>query len=385
MQSHSHHQPHVASYHLRQIREMKHLFAAHCLVHIANAFIFIFIPIYLYKLGYSIATLAGFFLLIGVFKLLLTPLAYYCISKYGANRTMVLGLINLIVAFGLLATLPFYHWPLVLIAISKAANGVFYYAGFQINFAMGRDRQQTGRMLSRFNMALLLFGIIAPMLSGFIATCYGMHWLYGGSMVLFIIASSILLQGKELGRLKMSLNIHWQRFRADYLANFARNMSGLADIFAWILLVVLIIPSYVGIGILGSISVLTLVVLTWVLGRKGDVVGERPFIRAGAFISGGAGLLRILAQSPLHILGINFLSDVGSTLFANSYMSRYYRNSDSADRMGYMLGMEIANSLAWIVFFGTLLVASSLLAPTQVLWLGVLIGVPAALSVRYMR
>lgn len=385
MHTYLHHHTHIASYQLRQIREMRHLFAAHCLVHMANAFIFIFIPLYLYKSGYSVTALVGFYLMVGIFKLLLTPAAYYLIAKWGANRTMALGAVSLIAAFGLLATLLTYHWPLVLIAICKAANGVFYYAGFQVNFAAGRAKETTGQTLSKFNVAIIILGVIAPAASGFIASYYGINWLYGGAIILFAAASSILLAGKELRTFKLTLHVHWRQFKADYFSNFARNISGLADIFAWTLLAFLIIPSYVGMGVIGSISVLTLLTLTWLIGRRGDATGEKPFIRAGAFISAAAGSLRILAQAPLHVIGINFLSDVGATLFANSYMSRYYRNSDKTNRMGYMFGMELANSAAWVVFFGLLLIASLILTPVQVLIFGVLIGIPAAVLVHFIH
>lgn len=380
------HNLHGTHYHLSRLKELKKLFFAHSIAGIAASFIGIFIPIYMLTIGYAVVELITLYFFIGLFKLILLPAVFYMISRVGGNIAMAVGLAGEIVAFLLLATLPQYSWPLAGVAFFKAIHGASYYAAFHANFSLSRSHEKTGRSVGKLYIITLALGIVTPAVSGYIASFYGINWLYGAAIALFVVSSILLLKGGKFEAPGFAIDkIPFRRPLRDYAANFAQNFSGLSDIFAWTLLVYFIIPSYVGVGFISSISVLSSFLITLYVGKKEDTSSEKPYISLGSLLATVASVIRAVVVTPLQVVGVNFLSGVSSTLLSNAFTSRYYRNSDNELRLEYMFGMEIANASAWIIFFGGLYLLSLVFSVHSILVMGVLAAIPATLAIRFMR
>lgn len=365
---------------------MGNLYTVHALVSVSASFIAIFIPIFLLKLGYTVEQLIILYFFTGVFKLVLSPVSFYCISTIGYNRTMAVGLVGQILGFIALITLPEYGWPLLLISLTKGIHGIFYYPAFNASMAATRAINKTGKTIGTMNVIGIVTGVVVPALGGYLATYYGINWLYAIAIALFASATILLLVMRESLSPAFSIrNIPFAKTKKDYGANFAQNFSGLSDIFAWTLLVFFIIPTYVGVGVLASISALTSLLITIYISRNKNDLKEKKFISAGSYLALIATLLRLLVSTPLHVVGVNLLSGVSAIFISNAYVGRYIKNSDVPNRLGYMFGMEASNSAAWLVFFGILYIASIFLSTSAVLALGVAIALPATLAIKRIR
>jgi MFS family permease len=365
---------------------MKKLFWERSFDSVATNLVSIFIPIYLLRLHYRIETIFMFYALAGVFMILLYPLGFKSIIKIGANRSIVLGNIANAIFFLLLFELPHWHEALWVIAIFRGAFTAFYYPAFTANFVAARVHRRTGQQLGQLNAIALLLGGLAPAIGGFAASRAGLGWVYVSVIIAIIIANIPLIVGKDIIRYSSFelKKIPWKAYK-DFIANGLYNVPGFVETAIWPLAISLFVASYSDIGLLSSVIVLTAIAISLYVGTHEDRVGEKPYINEGVFTSAVSNCGKLLASTPIGVLGVNFVSGTSDALLANSFISRYYKNADNDQMLEYTFGMEVAHAITWVLYFGLLAILATWLSLKAVLLVGIILAIPSALGIRMIK
>lgn len=366
--------------------ELRKLFTTYGLVSIALSFVGAFGPIYLYRSGHDIRDLLIFFALTALIKILVLPLVFRVMHRVGSNRMMTIGIVFFILNFILFATLPL-GWPLWLLALTKAFANACYYPSYRVNFAIAHTKEKTGSQSAFSQSMVLALGIFAPLAGGLLSFFWSVSGVYIVAIVLFAIASLVIWNAPQeyIGRIKFK-NIPNGSAMKDYASNLSYSFSGLSDLFVWPILISLIIPSYVGIGAIATIfAFLSIIVTVYVGSRIDRPKSKARYLGYGVGFNFLYGLGRVFATSTGHLVGLGFLSALGSSMTAVSYDKRYYTNAAKQHWLEYLFAQEFANALPWLVYFPILIVASYYLSTAQLLYAGVLVTLPFIFGTLFIR
>ncbi len=372
---------HIGHHHYHAIRltELKRIYWAHTVKQLATSMTVIFVPIYLYNLDYSLQAILWYFFIANVLWIMFQyPLMKFS-NRIGANKAMAIGLALSGVQSLMLATLPLYHWPLWLIAL--------YWPNFRACFAKSLLHKSAGKAAGiSAALTTLAYGI-APAIGGFVAEGFGIAMLYGLSVGLFMAAALPLLTSNEIVhkdpfRLK-SLNI--RKIKRDLLANMSDNIDDSILTVIWPLFIFLLIPSYAGVGILSSISVIAGIIIALYVGQREELRGAHRYLKRGALVTSLANGIRLFSQSVPQIAGANFINGLGHALLATPYNARYYENAGREPLLPYIFAMMTISGIANALLFGILFVVSLFYPIQTVLLIGLVLAIPAGFAIRLIR
>ncbi|HEX7259578.1 MAG TPA: hypothetical protein VF272_01455 [Candidatus Saccharimonadia bacterium] len=381
------HHPGRHHYHLIRLSELKRLYWAHTVSMLASSMTGIFIPIYLYRFGYSVPEIMAYYLWFSVFWGAMQYAVLRFANLIGFNRSMGASMIIHGLQILMLATISVYHWPLWLIALTWALYVAMYWPSFRACFARSLLHKQAGPAVGIATALILCAYGIAPAIGGVIASQLGITVLYMMAMLCFLFAAIPLFGGSEMIRhepFKLRA-LQLRRVWRDLVANMGDNIDDSVSTIIWPLFIFLLVPSYMGVGVLSSIAVIASIIIAIYIGRNQARKGTAGYLKRGTLTISLANAVRILVQSSGQIAGINFINGIGHALMSTPYDSRYYRNADREPLLPYVYGMMMAGAAGCFVLFGTLL-AVSLVAPiTTVLIVGLIMAIPASYIIRLMR
>ncbi len=347
----------------------------------------IFVPIYLYNLDYSLQAILWYFLLANILWIVFLYPFMKLSNKIGAHKAMGISLIFQGIEALLLATLSVFNWPLWLLAVFLAFAWILYWPNFRACFAKSLLHKRAG-LAAGLSAALttLAYGI-APAIGGAIASGFSIIILYVVSIGLFALAAIPLFGSKEIIQndpfVLKALNV--RKIKRDLLANMGDNIDDSILSIIWPLFIFLVVPSYVGVGILSSVSVIAGMLIALYVGKREELKGARKYLRRGTLLTSITNGIRLLAQSAGQIAGVNFVNGLGHALMATPYNARYYENAGKEPLLPYVFAMMTVAGIANLFLFSVLL-GISLIAPIQtVLLVGLLLAVPAGYAVRLIR
>lgn len=369
------------------MKEMGKVYWCHSMGAAGASLVAIFVPIFLLKSGYSFQNVLIYLLLQQIYASILQFPVSKLIAYISPHHLLVVGNLFYTVFFALLFTLHTYRWPLWMLSFAWALNRTTYWVAFHYTFGMARGHKNSGRQVAGINALNMLLTTAAPVIGGLIATFYGISFVYGAAIILMCVSIIPMLRSNA-GPGKVDMRVSYRQFyiiRRDALANACNGMVLVAEQSIWPILVSLIITSYAGIGLLGSMIALASILVMLYVGRKQEKTGGKRFMRRGLSVYGIASFGRALAHSSTQAFGLNLLGGIGRSLYVIPFMNRYYTNSDGPERLGYITIMETSLSLGASAYVFGLLLLSFVLPVGTVLGIGLAIVAFVVAGVRLIR
>ena len=369
---------HLPHYHIARMGDIKRAMWAHSIGLAGSGLVKVFVPIFLLKIGYSLDAVLVFLVLQGVFSLALMPLSAWLMGLVRPGRLMAVGLVANAIYLLLLLSLTAVGWPLWLVAAGYALHIAIYSPAFHLKFSVSRAHEKTGRQVSGIQIAKIISTATAPAVGGVLADLVGINFVYGVAVTLQLMAMVPLFLGKGtvLPKRPDFSRLNWRRLRWEFVANMANGQTTTAEVIIWPILVSLLVTGYAGIGLLTSIIALASVAAALYVGRRQEKVGERHYLKEGTFLAGVSDIFRLLASSPLHVFGINFLGGVGNSLYFTPFMSKFYADSDKHPTREYIIFMDSAWHVGWTLCFLVLLLLSAFLPDKTTLLVGIALAIP---------
>jgi hypothetical protein len=374
-------------YHLPRMKEMGRIYWSHSIGLLAITLAMIFVPIFLFVIGFSFTEVLWFILLQQVFAIVLQ----YPVSKsfyfFNPHYLLACGSLCYIVFFILLGTIELFHWHLALLAIAWALNRTVYWTAFHYIFGVARKPFKAGRQIAGINAITMLLTTIAPAIGGIIATIYDIDYVYLAASILLLLSVVPMLEKKEKIA-KPKLILPWREIKAmrrDAFANMSNGIAVVGEVNIWALLVFALVGTYAGVGLLSSVIAAASIVITLYVGRREETKGEQRYIKQGIAVYSLTNLGRAVAQNSFQIFGLNLLGGISRSLYVTPFMNRYYTNSDGGFRLGYISIMEVAFSLGAALYIAVLLLFSLIMPMKEVLVLGVGLVAISVIGIRFIR
>lgn len=308
----------------------------------------IYVPIYLWNLGYSLADILIIEAILYLGEALLEIPTTYLNAYFGPRKLIAVSMPVLVAHFLILWTIPTYHWSFLAIALSGSLATALFWQAYHWDFSKSKHNHEASRDVSVMLIFSSITGALAPFLGGFIASQLGINYVFG--LVAFLLLFTITPLFKK-GERHLSKKIDFQKIKmktikGDIISYWGLATQGAVGMVVWPLLVFLIVKTYQNVGLATSAALTLSLFFTYVLGKSADHGKRKKYLRTGSVLMSLVYFIKTVASSFLHVFSLDFLSNLANSFFYAPFVSEYYLHADEESRAEYISLMEIASDLA---------------------------------------
>lgn len=320
----------------------------------------VFIPLIILKRGAPLWSVAAFYVMYACIKLIINYPVTRLIQKWGAHIGLGIGFCA--AGLQLLFILGFswtgIYWLLPLGAMSLAIANAFVWNSQHIHISKVMDSSTKSSTIASIEIVGQSLDIIAPLIGGTIGFFFGPIGLVGVSL-LCLLASILPLRKMNALKtenahiaLKYSLKGAPKR---DTFANFCFNIETSIGVMLWPIYLAVVLKTFSAIGSITAIAAVATIVTVWIAGHRGDAGKDRQVLLQGATISSISHIMRLFAATTFSIAAVSVIYKASLAYLQNAWVSSYYTNAKQQG-LQYIMSMEIACDLAYLILWGCLLI-----------------------------
>lgn len=330
--------------------EYNDLVIADTLRYLALAMISLFIPIFLFKLGFTVAAVVILELAMCAACIVMHYFAIRYIPAWGLKKTLVLSyLLNIILYLFLYqASALLFHIDrtayLAVIAVFNVSATTIYWTGHHVYFFKTTTAADSGLKAGLITVIPTLAGIVSPFLGAVLISAYGFKTMFLVSALLLAAAAVSLLFSRNINVEKSDL---WWGKIFDFgrpgknLIYFIEGIGFHATSFFWPILLFLSAVKLTSIGLLYLFSNLAFSIIGYYSGKLTDRSGNRKMITIGSLGHGSSIILRALATT---ITSMTIWQTMGGTFGSILHIpleAGFYKFTDRNDYYNAIMNREL--------------------------------------------
>lgn len=316
--------------------ELSELYISTMLRVMALGLVGIFVPVYLYQLGYGVPTIALFFALAYGTRLVIDPLTQLGIHLWGAKHLLRASYLVLIAYLVSLLTLEYYELPLVLVALLLGLSLSSYFLPFHLEFSVLKSVKKEGSQLSWMYALQKFSGAMGPLVGGLVGTYFGFQYVIAGAITLLCLAtvplflSSENIKPRKLQPLNLLDYVRYARFAP---ASMGVGINSSTNMLLWPLFIGVYIVAqdkvYAGLGLVITVSLFAAILGAYAFGklidkRRGGTLLQLSVI--GSFITF---LVRPFIGVYSTVMVFNPFNEIIGSSIGMTYAKGFYDSSDS--------------------------------------------------------
>ncbi|MEI6266440.1 MAG: hypothetical protein WCP14_00940 [bacterium] len=366
--------------------ELNEIFLVMALRSFVCGMITIFIPIYLYNIGYSLRDILFLFLIMFSVEFVFEYFSARLRTELGPKHAIAISFPFLIAHMWLLATIQTYNWPLWIPALFGGISLALYWQGYHYDFSKSKHKGQATRDVSKMYIILAVLGAIAPFVGSSVLTYLGFNVLY--FIVIFALAFAFipLVKQKEFntkGILKLK-KLKPKDIILDMVSYGGSGVEATISLVIWPLFIYIILKSYQYLGIITSAALIVTIIVTYFVGRRVTNKNRHLYIRNSSFLDSLIYIMLIFVESFIQVASLNMARSLVSSLRSAPYVSEYYLHADERSRSEYIFYMESAIDFFKILMYAFLIILTFSFTDKEVLIAGLVIGAVGALAASLM-
>ncbi len=318
----------------------------------------VFISIYLYQIGYSVAVIALFWTGFYVFKGLMALPAAQLVAWIGPKHTIFFSNIMYIPAMLLFTFLTADNINLLLIILAiQALSTTTYNTAHAVGFSKVKSMQHAGKEIAFMNIFEKVASGAGPLLGGLLAYFWGPQAVIIIAAMLFALAAAPLFKTGEPVQVNQRLRFRgfsWRLLRRHTVSQVAAGFDLFASGTAWTLYVAIVIVGvsstendvYAVMGALTSVVFVVAILASYIYGRLVDSRRGGDLMRVAALGNSLTHLMRPFVQTPITVAGLNAVNELAKTGYLLPYTRGLYDNADlSGARILYLGYVEVLSSI----------------------------------------
>lgn len=373
------------------LSELRELYLSSMLRTLAFSLVGIFIPIYLYKLHYSIAAIFLFMASMHGVRIVTNMVAGWSVGKVGAKHTILVSYAVQAVALLLLMSLPDMHWPLWIVASLWGTAMSFFFVAYHVDFSAIKHIHREGRELGALKVAEQSGAIAGPVIGGVIASFVGAEYMIMAALVVFSLAALPLLLSKEPPKARQQLRLKsfaFSKVRPHLLSFCSLEVENVVALALWQFFVAIFIfveNTYASVGLVTSLSFAVSIAMTYAIGYVVDTRYSDRLLRMSLVANAGLHALRPFAGGFQGVLALNAVDNAIAPGYRMPYLKGWYDAVDEAggQRVAFVVVMETAGEVSRGLFWALLALLTWWFEPKTAMIIG--FGVGAVASVGIMR
>lgn len=343
-------------------RELDELYASIALRSFAISMISIFIPIYLLKLDYTLASVFLFYAMSNAVHALFVIPAARIASKKGFKHSMLYSVPLLIAFYILLHTLELYNWPLYLLAVISGANNALFWTGYHVDFSKFSDRKNRGKELGTAKIVSSMAHVAGPLIGGLVLTFIGFKTLFVLVSVLLVASVAPLLLSRDIHE-PTDFSIK-ETFRGQKLGDLLAFMghgieSGVGKVIWPIFIFFSILNKYSLLGLVSTLSLFFSLVFAFIVGRLSDV-HRRKVLKTGSLFNAILWGVRSLVRTSLQVFIVDSFYGMSQTLVNIPFDALCYDKANRSNIVRFIMFREIMIQVGRVLLFISMLFIAEL-------------------------
>ncbi len=346
--------PHYFSYHLN--REVEEVYWHAVLNGLALSMVFIFEPIYLYSLGYSLVQIMWYYVQVYVWYILLISFGAKFAGRFGYKHAIFVSNIFYVIYWLVLFSVKTHPALFFVAPLFFALQKSWFWPAYDADIALSSVKVQRGREVGVLFSLIQLAFIAGPFIGGFVSHTFGF-------LVLFVLAAAVMLfsayplfKSPEIySRHKFKFQNLWTVFR-NHKSNFFGYFGYAEDLMLmslWPVYIFLVVPNFFKVGLISTVATIIGTVLMFYLGTRTDrTADKRGLIQTSAIFYGLTWIVRFLGKGPVGVLAFDALTKTGKDVMNVPMMALTYEragNKSPDHAIAYSVFYEFSLSVGKIV------------------------------------
>ena len=273
----------------------------------------IFIPIYLYTIGFNLSEVLIAVAVMYSGKILFAPVALKVSERIGAKHTIILNIPFLLLFLWFLYELPSYpHYFGYIAAPLLAMSNSFFWVPTNGIFARYSHKKKEGKETSNLILTSRLSAVLAPLIGGFVLTELSFDSLFAIVGCILTLSLVPLFLSKDYGCKKKDKGMQVVKEHLKYyVAYFIQGILAGTTFFIIPFLSLFLLKSYFSVGSVSTILLVGSFFVIFIVGRLTDKFEGKHLIKLGGVVLSASLLILAYAQSPWVIYAASLLVGIG--------------------------------------------------------------------------
>lgn len=323
---------------------------------LAQGLISIFVPIYLYFLGYSIPYILFYYFLISFYFVVLAPFLVKGIPKIGVKHSIGISIPFYIIYFLGLSILGSAPWLFFFLPAALAIRTIFYNIGYHLNYIEHSEIGCKGKEVSLLTSMPVIASLLSPLAGGFIVFIFGYPYLYTvGSIILSFSIIPLFLTKDQKEKITFKTSDLFKNIVKKENKFLTASFVGYAStttigVIVWPLFLTTLNISTETIGSIVSVTAVLTLILFYFIGEKDDIKSEKEaIIRRNKLYTIGW-IIRIFADSVFSAFLIDAYKTVTFRLLFVPWLSLTYDVAKrKSDYFKFLVSREITFNLSRVL------------------------------------
>ncbi|MBU4421848.1 MFS transporter [Candidatus Parcubacteria bacterium] len=352
---------HYLNHHLS--RQLNELYVSTVIFAFGQSMILLFIPIYLFQLGYSVQKILLFFTVHYFAYALILPFFGKIISRLGYEASI--GWSMPLYAIFLLSLFGISQYPALfyISAIAWATYKSLYWPAFHADFTNNSDSNAMGEEISSLKVIAGVVSILGPTIGGFILMKAGFNTMFIIVVVLSFVSLIPLLKSKEkyeqepYSIKRVLRKFIMPTYRKDLIANIGTGEDVIAQS-VWPIFLLTVLSNYEDVGILTTVTLFIAFIMILVMGKLANKPARTRLIKTTTIILSLAWFARIFSFNWLSIFASDSLYKSSKRTLDVPIQALVYSRSNKKRLLHYLVFREMALSFgkALTAFLGFIVI-----------------------------
>lgn len=336
-----------------QFNELSELYTSMLLRSLASNVLFVFIPIFMYQNGYSVAAI---FMMYGLYFAFRAPsdiAGGYIVARIGPKHTQIISCVLQIISAAQFMTIPQFHWSIIQLGAVWGASASLYFIAYHVEFSKVKHTVHAGKELGYMQIMDKIGGLAGPIFGGVVGVLVGSQFIFGAAALMLIASLWPLFRTSEPTKTRQKLDFKGlpvNKIRHDIAAYVFLGIENTFCIALWPVFISVFVLSgsvYLQLGILSSLSVLAAIASAYTIGKMIDTRNARRVLRFSAIANAMLNLFRPFVGGPFSILAVNTVNEVLTTGYRLPFTKGFYAAADDlpGHRIVYIVSIEVIASI----------------------------------------
>ncbi len=306
----------------------------------------IFVPIYLFNLGYEIYQIIIFYFLVSLYFLVFSYTGAKLVGRMGEKHSILVSTVFIITYYlGLIFinkyVILFYILPLLL-----SLRMILFNYGYHLNYINHSQRKKRGKELAFIGVITLLSTTSAPLIGSVIADI-NFTFVFIASSLLLIIGTVPLFFTKDSYEKvnftfeDLTKKLFSKKDRGNFISFSGYAVESIIGRMIWPIFLIMIIGSIFKTGLIISLTLLISLLIFYFMGKITDKYNKIKLIKIGTILYFFAWIGRIFADTYYKILFIDSYKNLSEKIVHIPWSSQSYDLAEKEDYFCFIVSREI--------------------------------------------
>lgn len=351
---HRHHQTHF--WHFLKNKEMNGIYLAYGIDNFAMGLVSIFVPIYLYKMGYPIFVILLYYFMLPINSVIFASLIAKTVARVGVKYSILVSALFKICFLVSLRFLPDHAWLFAILPTFNVLKTQFASLSYHLNFVEHSDSEHRGRQVGALQATALFASITAPLIGGLLIAWLGFSWLFATAIVLIFVSSIPILKLKRVANtVPFNPQGIWKDIFKKENKPLFMSFGGYAveewiGFVVWSLFLFIMVQKTEAFGALHTIVTGVTFVVFYVVGKLSDKSDKRHIIKVSNVLYFFGWVARLFADSFTSVIFIDSYKNITGNVLQVPWSAYSYDLAAKRDYFRFIVQREIMFDFSRMIF-----------------------------------